>query len=249
MAIGGSGSPNVKYLNSLDAGEWIKHRARHRSSADNGLARAESVPQPGRMPLPEDIVDGLVTKADKIRALSASGLSKTDIATFLGIRYQHVRNTLIRSGAETPAVATKPAAPTVLSPAPWPIQRLIDAGFHLLGDCSLSGEDAFGYSAKAPAEAGVYAFAVDGWIKYVGLTRGTLRTRLGHYVRGHKGQKTSAHIKGRILETLLAGLPVQVLVATPPGFEWNGLPVDGAAGLETGLIRLIKPEWNRQGNK
>ena len=86
-------------------------------------------------------------------------------------------------------------------------------------------------------------------VVYVGLTRGALRARLGHYVRGHKGQKTSAHIKGRILETLSAGGSVQVLVATPPAFEWNGLPVDGAAGLETGLIRLIKPDWNRQGNK
>jgi hypothetical protein len=76
-----------------------------------------------------------------------------------------------------------------------------------------------------------------------------LRTRLGHYLRGHEGQKTSAHIKRRIIETLLSGAVVQVLVATPPELEWNGLPVDGAAGLETGLIRLIKPPWNRQGNK
>ena len=202
------------------------------------------------MPLPQKIVEGLTTKADKIRALDSAGFSRTEIAQFLGIRYQHVRNTLVQGAprardASSPA-STDPAAPTT---EPWPIQRLVDSGFYLLGDCSLSGEGAFGYSAKAPTEAGVYAFAVDGWIKYVGLTRGALRTRLGHYVRGHKGQKTSSHIKGRILETLGAGRQVQVLVATPPVFEWNGLPVDGAAGLETGLIRLIKPEWNRQGNK
>lgn len=201
------------------------------------------------MLLPHEIVEGLATKADKIRALSGAGFSRSEIATFLGIRYQHVRNTLVRYGAEPSPAPRRPAPPPAAPPEPWPIQRLIDAGFELLGDCSLSGDDAFGYSARAPAEAGVYAFAVDGWIKYVGLTRGALRTRLGHYVRGHKGQKTSAHIKGRILETLRAGMPVQVLVATPPAFEWNGLPVDGAAGLETGLIRLIKPEWNRQGNK
>jgi hypothetical protein len=201
------------------------------------------------MPLPQEIVEGLVTKADKIRALSEAGLPRTEIASYLGIRYQHVRNTLIRGSVETSAAGSKPAVAPVPRPETWPIQRLIDAGFHLLGDCALSGEGAFGYSAKAPTVAGVYAFAVDGWIKYVGLTRGALRTRLGHYVRGHKGQKTSAHIKGRILETLQSGGIVQVLVATPPAFEWNGLPVDGAAGLETGLIRLIKPEWNRQGNK
>jgi len=201
------------------------------------------------MPLPQKIVEGLVTKADKIRALDRAGFSRTEIAQFLEIRYQHVRNTLIKGPpGEVRSPASRSAA-TVAPVEPWSTQRLIDAGFVLLGDCSLTDQETFGYSAVGPAEAGVYAFAVDGWIKYVGLTRNKLRIRLGHYIRGHKGQKTSAHIKGRILETLRAGSVVQVLVATPPAFEWNGLPVDGAPGLETGLIRLIKPEWNRQGNK
>lgn len=208
------------------------------------------MPQPQSMKQPQEFVEGLTTKADMIRALDRAGFSRTEIAQFLNIRYQHVRNTLIRAtgggaGISTLRSATKPSAPI----EPWSIQRLMDAGFVLLGDCSLTDENGFSYSAVAPATAGVYAFAVDGRIKYVGLTRNTLRVRLGHYIRGHKGQKTSAHIKGRILEKLHEGLSVQVLVATPPNFEWNGLPVDGAPGLETGLIRLIRPEWNRQGNK
>ena len=194
------------------------------------------------MPLSQKI-EGLTTKADKIRALDRAGLSRAGIARFLGIRYQHVRSTLVQSAPKSRGASSSASA------EPWPMQRLLDAGFHLLCDCSLSADDAFRYSAKAPTEAGVYAFAVDGRVMYVGLTRGALRTRLGHYVRGHQGQKTSAHIKGLILETLRAGQRVHVLVATPPVFEWNGLPVDGAAGLETGLIRLIKPSWNRQGNR
>jgi hypothetical protein len=201
------------------------------------------------MLLHQKIIEGLITKADKIRALDAVGYARADIAKHLGIRYQHVRNTLIRGITKANVAVHSPESNAIPAPAPWPIQRLIDAGFELLGECSLSADDAFIYSAKAPNEAGVYAFAEDGWIRYVGLTRGTLRTRLGHYIRGHKGQKTSAHIKGRIIESLCAGRIIQVLVATPPPFEWNGLPVDGAAGLETGLIRLIKPNWNRQGNK
>lgn len=201
------------------------------------------------MPLPEKIVEGLITKADKIRALNEAGFSRAEIARFLGIRYQHVYRTLAQRPANArPVDAALAAVPPVVQ-EPWPIQRLLDAGFYLVADCLLSGEGAFSYTARAPIQAGVYAFAVDGEIAYVGLTRGALRTRLGHYVYGHKGQKTSAHIKERILETLAAGGIVQVLVATPPAFEWNGLPVDGAAGLETGLIRLIKPDWNRQGNK
>ena len=34
------------------------------------------------------------TVADKIRALSAAGVPRADIARFLGKRYQHVRNVL-----------------------------------------------------------------------------------------------------------------------------------------------------------
>lgn len=197
------------------------------------------------MPLPQKIVEGLKTKADKIRALDEAGFSRTDIAQFLGIRYQHVRNTLVQSPGR-PTDTNSDAKR--LKPAPWSKSKLLDAGFHLLGNCELA-DDKFGYSAQAPSGPGVYAFAVDDEIKYVGLTRFGLRTRLGHYVYGHKAQKTSARVKGLILEALKAGQMVEVLIVQPPELEWNGLPVDGPAGLETGLIRLIRPDWNQQGNR
>ena len=48
---------------------------------------------------PEDVVvAGLTTKADKIRALFRAGYSRSEIAGFMSIRYQHVRNVLVRSG-------------------------------------------------------------------------------------------------------------------------------------------------------
>jgi hypothetical protein len=201
------------------------------------------------MPLPQKIIEGLITKADKIRALDAAGFSRAEIASFLGVPYQHVRNTLVQGRANARLGPSKAAPQPTATSDPWPMERLIKAGFHLLADCSISSENAFGYSAQASTKPGVYAFAVDGVVAYIGLTRGALRTRLSHYVRGHEGQKTSAHIKERIIQTLRSGAVVQVLVVTPPELEWNGLPVDGAAGLETGLIRLIKPAWNRQGHR
>jgi excinuclease UvrABC nuclease subunit len=130
----------------------------------------------------------------------------------------------------------------------WSIQRLLDAGFSLVGQCVLDAEG-FSYSAAAPTDPGVYAFTVDGLVCYIGLTRFGLRTRLGHYVYGHAAQKTSARVKGLILDALSNGQRVEVLIAQPPTLRWNGLPVDGPAGLETGLIKLIKPKWNLQGNR
>ncbi len=199
--------------------------------------------------LPQKIVEGLTTKSDKIRALDAAGFTRTEIAQFLGIRYQHVRNVLVQSGAPAPGKRSVKEAPVRIAPEPWPMQKLIDAGFDLLGECRANGDGAFAFTTQAPTDAGVYAFAVDGIIHYVGLTRFGLRTRLGHYVYGHERQKTSARVKGLILEALAAGRCVSVLIARPPQFEWNGLPVDGAAGLETGLIKLIRPPWNQQGNR
>lgn len=61
---------------------------------------------------PEDaVVAGLTTKADKIRALFRAGYSRSEIAGFLGIRYQHARNVLVQSGfMETQLSRPMPAA-------------------------------------------------------------------------------------------------------------------------------------------
>jgi AbrB family looped-hinge helix DNA binding protein len=44
----------------------------------------------------EQVVAGLPTKSAKIRALHRTGYSRAEIAKFLNIRYQHVRNVLER---------------------------------------------------------------------------------------------------------------------------------------------------------
>lgn len=49
---------------------------------------------------------GLKTKSAIIRFLHGERFSRTAIANFLGIRYQHVRNTLIQQPKRVPASAT-----------------------------------------------------------------------------------------------------------------------------------------------
>ncbi|MEX6508066.1 hypothetical protein [Jiella sp. M17.18] len=56
------------------------------------------------------IVAGLPTKAAKIRALDEKGFKRADIARFLDIRYQHVRNTLERPRSGKSAAAASPRA-------------------------------------------------------------------------------------------------------------------------------------------
>lgn len=44
------------------------------------------------------LTEGLTAKAAKVRALHAAGVSTGDIGRYLGIRYQHVYNVLLRAG-------------------------------------------------------------------------------------------------------------------------------------------------------
>jgi hypothetical protein len=151
--------------------------------------------------------------------------------------------------------ASRPPRAQAIPPVPgpelesWTLDRLLGHGFELLGSCRLVSSGSFEYAARAPDRPGVYAFALDASIVYVGLTRGSLLTRLGHYAYGHERQRTSARVKQLILAELIAGRTIQVCTASPPALSWNGLPVDGPAGLETGLIRLIQPPWNMSGLK
>ncbi|WP_192180398.1 GIY-YIG nuclease family protein [Mesorhizobium amorphae] len=97
------------------------------------------------------------------------------------------------------------------------------------------------------AIAGVYVFVVTGLIKYIGVSRAGIRSRMSNYRLGQAGQKTSARVNQIINEHVTAGTVVEIYIAMPPALEWNGLPVITAAGLEAGLIKMIQPPWNKMG--
>jgi hypothetical protein len=200
------------------------------------------------------IIDGLPTISDKIRALAKAGYLRTEIGKILEIRYQHVRKVLLNAGIAEGltrnAGEKRPssAVARVIKPREsFADHVLLNAGFRHLGQWQTLGGGEFKLAVSAPAEPGVYAFVVDGLIRYVGLTQTGLRTRMGHYRRGHKGHKTSSRVKDLIASALGAGKTVNVLIATPEPLEWNGLPINTAAGLEAGLIRMLRPDWNMLG--
>jgi hypothetical protein len=201
-----------------------------------------------------EVVQGLRTKSEKIRALANAGYDRAEIAKYLDIIYQHVRNVLVQSGftggLRRDAQAEREPVEVEATPAPredtsWSV--LTEAGFQFIGEWAQDSESLLRLDAKAPSSPGVYAFVVDDIVVYVGLTLSGLKTRFDQYRRGHKGQRTSSRINGRIAETLRAGKQVKVLVATPKPSEWQKLPVNTAAGLEVGLIEMIRPSWNIRG--
>lgn len=86
-------------------------------------------------PAMDTVIAGFQTKSDKIRELAKAGYSRAEIADFLGVRYQFVRNVLVndervarrsdvtsRPDAPTPAVAAKPPSDAKPDPTPARIE-------------------------------------------------------------------------------------------------------------------------------
>lgn len=202
-------------------------------------------------------LEGMKTKAAKIRALAFAGYLRSEIAEIVGVRYQRVRNTLEAAGIslgktrdvvlDREPVEIEVAEEEIAEARPTAASYLLAGGaFRPAGEWRLAGEG-LELSETAPKETGVYAFILDGSIAYVGLTLRTLHQRLSDYRRGHARQRTSARVKKQIIESLRAGSRVEVLVATPEATEWRGLPALTAAGLEAALIRKLLPPWNVHG--
>src|SRR5262245_28131384 len=89
----------------------------------------------------KELTKGLTTKSDKIRVLSENGYSRGDIARFLGIRYQHVRNVLVQSTAKkapgfeeagAPPIAGSPVASATREGIRHRVSLRVDAGGRIL---------------------------------------------------------------------------------------------------------------------
>ena len=180
---------------------------------------------------------------------------RVEIARQLGIRDQHVRNVLLSSGItgglkREVLVEREPVAVPIKAtgtPQSASAQVLLESGFSYIGDWELDAAGRISLGIKVPKDPGVYAFVIDDRVVYVGLTKSGLHRRFDQYRRGHKRQRTSARINQLILKELASGKEIKVLIATPPPSEWNWLPVDTAAGLESGLIKGMSPIWNIMG--
>ena len=130
---------------------------------------------------------------------------------------------------------------------PLTVERLRDGGFEELGCWEVSEVNALRVSAPLPAKAGVYAFAIDGVVQYVGVAANSLKQRFGFYAKPGRTQTTSIRLNETIRGRTADGSTVQVLVAHPSDGDWNGLKISGPEGLEAGLIRDFDLPWNVRG--
>jgi hypothetical protein len=126
--------------------------------------------------------------------------------------------------------------------------RLIEGGFTEMG-CWQLRDNAISVSLAVPPKPGVYAFAIDGIVQYVGLASKSLASRLGFYARPGSTQSTNIRLNQLITEHSTAGSTVSIHIACPGDFEWGGFRVRGAEGLEAGIIAEYEVPWNVRGAK
>ena len=178
--------------------------------------------------------------SEDIRSLAREGMSVADIARRLGIRYQKAYSVLKASNmlpTSRPAIVAAPKPP--LS-----VDALVGGGFELSARWILSAAGELAIDRPLPKAAGVYAFAKEGFVLYVGVATIGLAKRLYFYAKPGPTQPTNQRLN-RLVRGELQTLPcIDIYTAVPPDLEWNGLPVDGSAGLELGLIKRFALPWN-----
>lgn len=129
------------------------------------------------------------------------------------------------------------------------IRHLLDAGFRWAGRWESPDGASIARGFDVDRKPGVYVYAVNGMVMYVGSAQNGLHNRFRNYETS-KTKRTAMRIRREILASLALGNAVDVyLLPAPLALRWNGLPVDLIAGIEDGLIRAINPPWNIRGSR
>jgi hypothetical protein len=133
-------------------------------------------------------------------------------------------------------------------------QELLDIGFEDAASWDLDKSGAILHRGDDPGIWGkmiadypqaLYAFCVDGEVKYIGKTISTLKVRFQGYRAPGKTTVTNARCNGEIKKALAANLRVRILVLPNRlPFQWGRFRINMAAGLEDVLIDELQPDWN-----
>jgi hypothetical protein len=189
---------------------------------------------------------GVSNKSEQIRQLARTGEPVAQIARTLNVSYQFAYNVCSKAGLLSKVSGTR-SLPQMVAPKPsLTVARLLDAGFTHYGDWVIS--DPRLVLPAIPKLPGVYAFALDGVVQYLGVATRSLAQRLYGYVRPGPTQTTNQRVNEALLRLIVEGSSVAIYCATPPDFDWNGLPISGVAGLEIGLLRSFDLPWNITGS-
>lgn len=124
------------------------------------------------------------------------------------------------------------------------MDRLLKIGFRKVGTWRLKDAGiAYVLDTASPHPHTLYAFVVDGEVRYVGKTTKTLRGRLNSYVKPGLSQTTNLRNNTAIREALQAGATVEIFALPDEGLHHFGVfHLNMAAGLEDSIISVLAPD-------
>ena len=124
------------------------------------------------------------------------------------------------------------------------MNRLLHIGFQVVGHwLLLEGEPKLQLDRMQDETNVLYAFVVDGEVKYVGKTTLPLKNRMYGYLKPGPTQSTNIKNRANIKSVLERGRIVQILALSDNGLHHYGdFHINLAAGLEDDLIAKLKPE-------
>jgi hypothetical protein len=133
------------------------------------------------------------------------------------------------------------------------MNRLLEIGFVSSGYWKLSDDRSaiiYQLEAHLNKKNALYAYVIDGVIKYIGKTAQPVFKRLNGYQKPGPKQSTNIRVNANILRELNSNKLVEILLFIDNGLlSYAGYHVNLAAGLEDNLIKTLTPEWNYSGNK
>jgi hypothetical protein len=126
------------------------------------------------------------------------------------------------------------------------LTKLLEIGFVAVGHWVLTADSvACELSQLANFPNALYAFTVDGNLKYIGKTTQTLRNRMSGYRNPGPTQSTNIRNNQNIQEALHEAKRVDIYIFRDMGLmKFGGFHLNLAAGLEDSLVRDLAPPWN-----
>lgn len=127
------------------------------------------------------------------------------------------------------------------------VKELLDIGFEKAGAWTLEAGNLKLNITKFLSENNIlYAFIVDGEVKYIGKTTQTLLKRMGGYKTPGATQATNIKNNANLLNSLNEGKTVDIYVLPDNGLMHYGIfHLNLSAGLEDSIIQTLAPDWNR----
>ncbi len=123
-------------------------------------------------------------------------------------------------------------------------------GFFQVAEWRRSTDGIISCEGDVPSKPGLYLFAVEQHVRYVGSALERLDKWMQSYQRRQRDNRSNRPVHAGLAEAINKGERVEIYVRPIPENArnvWQGLPVSVILGVEAALIADLNPLWNRRG--